>query len=128
MSAQYMITGNLIELQSAAAGIVSSYALHPNIHYNNIYQYAHRQQPSSHYSISLQGSDTASVVANYIISDYPADSNFVSIGIEVAQSKQFTLNCNTIKYRKLRSIYGRRLPDEKYIRSNQVDSCDVGCI
>ena len=126
MSAQYMITGNLIELRSAAAGIVSSYALHPNIHYNNIYQYATGSSLPHTTGISLQGSDTASVSCNYIISDYPADSNFVSIGIEVAQSKQFTLNCNTIKYENCGVYMGGDCQMKNTYRSNQVDSCDMG--
>ncbi len=126
MSAQYMITGNLIELRSAAAGIVSSYALHPNIHYNNIYQYATGSSLPHSTGISLQGSDTAAVSCNYIISDYPADSNFVSIGIEVAQSKQFTLNCNIIKYENCGVYMGGDCQMKNIYRSNQVDSCDMG--
>lgn len=126
VSANYHITGNHIELTAAGSGIESSYALQPEIHYNNIYQYRKGSSTPPTTGITLHGSDNAGVSCNYIVSDYPADSNFVSRGMEIAQSRNFNVNCNRILYQNCGVYMGGDCGQNNVYRTNNVDSCDMG--
>jgi hypothetical protein len=125
-SANYNINANSITLWDAAFGIRSSYALKPQINYNNIYQYTMGSLKPATTGIAILGSDTATISCNYMTTNYPADTNFVSIGIEIAQSKMFTANCNKIRYHNCGVYMGGDCQNNNIYRTNDVDSCDMG--
>ncbi|MCW5918840.1 MAG: T9SS type A sorting domain-containing protein [Bacteroidetes bacterium] len=125
-SANYNIYNNMIALHAAATGIKSSFALRPQINYNNINQYTVGSQKPLTTGIQLLGSDTATVTCNYIISNYPADTLLISKGMEVAQSKGFNINCNHIRFQNCGVYMGGDCTKNNVYRTNDVDSCDMG--
>jgi hypothetical protein len=127
VSANYYINSNSITLWDAAYGIKSSYTLKPQINYNTIYQYTTGSVLTHSTGIALLGSDTATVSCNYMTTNYPSDSsNFVSIGMEIAQSKSFVVNCNKIRYHNCGVYMGGDCQNKNIYRGNDVDSCDMG--
>ncbi|HQO87094.1 MAG TPA: T9SS type A sorting domain-containing protein, partial [Bacteroidia bacterium] len=125
-SANYNINANSITLWDAAFGIRSSYALKPQINYNNIYQNTNGSIKPLTTGIAILGSDTATISCNYMTTNYPADTNFVSKGLEIAQSKMFTANCNKIRYHNCGVYMGGDCQNNNIYRTNDVDSCDMG--
>jgi hypothetical protein len=127
VSANYYINNNSVTLWDAAYGIKSSYTLKPQINYNNIFQYTTGNALPNTTGIALLGSDSATVSCNYITTNYPPDSsNFVSIGMEIAQSIFFTVNCNKIRYHNCGVYMGGNCLNKNIYRANDVDSCDMG--
>ncbi len=126
VSGNYVIVNNTVTLNAAALGVYGSYASKVQINYNTISQLKNGVIKPATTGISLLGGDSATVSCNYISTNYPSDSSFVSKGIEVAQSRQFTVNCNTIKHHNCGVYLGGNCLQQNNFRANKVDSCDMG--